>query len=62
MEQYGEEPTLAGYMANDIVGFLKGEPVSLFATDINYIDNGKAVRTVKSFRIISADKIELLGR
>ena len=62
MEQYGEEPTLAGYMANDIVGFLKGEPVSLFATDINYIDNGKAVRTVKSFRIISADKIELLGQ
>ena len=62
MDQYGEEPTLSAYMANDMIAFLKGEPVSSFATDVRYMDGGKAVRTVKGFRFISADKIEPLGR
>ncbi|QAR31968.1 hypothetical protein EP073_00685 [Geovibrio thiophilus] len=62
IDQYGEEPTLSAYMANDMIAFLKGEPVSTFATDVKYMDNGKAVRSVKGFRIVSAEKIEMLGR
>lgn len=61
-EQYGEEPTLSAYMANDMIAFLKGEPVSSFATDVRYMDAGRAVRSVKGFRFISADKIEVLGQ
>lgn len=55
-DQYGEEPPFSAYLAYDIVSFLKGEATTFSATDISYIDRDKAVRVIKGYRILSADR------